>query len=157
MRRSMLPLLATVIVAGFAATAHAAHAAPRTTVPEWATDFLHRWYAAFNHADAAAVAALFTPDARFATLEGRAEIEKGFAADFTQAFYHCEGEFDGLRELGTLAVGWGHESCLEKPTGAATSTRTHERWLLVLERQADGRWLLARETYEPVAAPAGRD
>ena len=29
--------------------------------------------------------------------------------------------------------------------------RTGERWLLVFELQADGKWLLARETFEPLA------
>jgi uncharacterized protein (TIGR02246 family) len=147
----------TVAALILAALAPGAVAAPHTPVPDWATDFLRRWYLAFNQGDAAAVAALFTPDARFATLEGRAAIEKGIAADFSQATYHCEGDFEGLRELGTLAAAWGHESCIEKPTGAPAGKRTHERWMLVFERQADGRWLLSRETYEPVVATAGRE
>ena len=147
-------ILATLVLVGLAP---GAVAAPRPAVPEWATEFLHRWYLAFNQGDAAAVAALFTTDARFATLEGRAAIEKGIAADFSQATYHCEGEYEGLRELGSLAVGWGHESCIEKPAGAPAGKRTHERWMLVFERQADGRWLLSRETYELVAAPVGRE
>ena len=151
------PLLSTVIVLLLAGLTPCAGAAPRAALPDWATDFLHHWYLAFNQGDAAAVAALFTPDARFATLEGRAAIEKGFAADFSQATYHCEGEFEGLKELGTLAVGWGRESCLEKPVGATTGKRTHQLFLVVLEREADGRWLLSRETYDPVAAPASRE
>ncbi len=154
MRRSTLSWLAAALLA---ALAPCAEAAPRAAVPEWATEFLRRWYLAFNQADATAIAALFTSDGRFATLEGRAAIEKGFAADFAQARYHCEGDFDDLREVGPLAVAWGHESCLEKPTGTTTGRRTHERWLIVLERGADDRWLLARETYEPVAVPGGRE
>ena len=154
MRRLLLSLTAAALRGTVAAPAAAA---PRVAVPEWAADFLRRWYAAFNQGDAAAVAALFTSDARFATLEGRSAIEKGIAADFAQASYRCEGEFDGLRELGTLAVGWGHEACLEKPTGASAASHTKERWMLVFERQADGRWLLTRETYEPVTAATGRE
>jgi uncharacterized protein (TIGR02246 family) len=147
MRHPLPPLcLSLALLLAAVPAAHAAH----PPVPAWATDFLHRWYLAFNQGDAPAVAALFTPDARFATFEGRSAIEKSVAADFAQASYHCDGEFEGLRELGTLAVAWGHESCLEKPTGAPAASHTRERWLLVFERQADGRWLLARETYEPV-------
>ena len=67
------------------------------------------------------------------------------------AHYHCAGRYDGVQELGNLAAAWGHESCTETSRASGVTRQARERWLLVFELQADGKWLLARETFEPVA------
>jgi len=115
--------------------------------PAWAKEFLSRWYAHFNASDASGIAAMFTLDARFGAERGRDAISSSLAADFSKTQYHCNGNYDDFRELGDLAVAWGHESCLETTRADGTSLRTYERWLLVFRRQPDGTWLLSEETY----------
>jgi ketosteroid isomerase-like protein len=112
-------------------------------VPEWATKFLGAWYCSFNRGDASGVAALFSENARLGETVGRAEIQKTLAAEFEKTQRRCEGDFDGFKVLGDLAVGWGHESCV-----AGKAARTKEHWLLVFEMVAPGQWLLTRETYK---------
>ena len=117
-------------------------------VPEWASKFLSAWYYSFNRGDASGVAALFSENARLGETEGRAEIQKRLAAEFEKTQRQCQGDFDGFKVLGDLAVGWGHESCDEKTRNAGKVARTKEQWLLVFEMAAPGQWLLTRETYE---------
>jgi uncharacterized protein (TIGR02246 family) len=131
-----------------------AHSATQAAIPRWAASFLDAWYVSYNAGDAHAVAELFTPDATFGADSGRAAIEASLAADFRATRYHCVGQYDRVRALGALAVAWGHESCTEATAGSTAIRRTKERWLVVFERQADGRWLLSRETFEPDDASA---
>jgi ketosteroid isomerase-like protein len=117
-------------------------------VPDWATSFLSAWYHSFNGQDASGVAALFSENARLGETTGRAEIQKTLAAEFEKTQRQCQGDFDGFKVLGDLAVGWGHETCVERNVGKAI--RTKERWLLVFEMTAPGQWLLTRETYQAI-------
>jgi len=133
-----------------AGTAASAHTEPRAETPSWAHDFLKRWYVSYNAGDAAGVAMLFAPDARLGEISGRAAIEASLASDFERTTYRCTGRFDGIRVLGTLAVAWGYESCLETSKANGDTRRTDERWLLTFRHQANGSWLLADETFEPV-------
>jgi ketosteroid isomerase-like protein len=119
-------------------------------VPEWATTFLSAWYYSFNRGDASGVAALFSENARLGDRMGRAEIQKTLASEFEKTPRHCQGDFDGFRVLGNLAVGWGHETCVAATPNAGNAARTKERWLLVFEMAAPGQWLLTRETYEAI-------
>jgi len=112
-------------------------------VPEWAAKFLSAWYYSFNRGDASGVAALFSEHARLQETEGRAEIQNKLAAEFEKTQRRCQGNFDGLKVLRDLAVGWGHETCV-----AGMAAPTKERWLLVFEMTAPGQWLLTRETYQ---------
>jgi hypothetical protein len=79
---------------------------------------------------------------------GRAEIQKTLTAEFKKTQRRCEGDFDGFKVLGNLAVGCGHETCVEPTRTAGNAARTKEQWLLVFEMAAPGQWLLTRETYE---------
>jgi ketosteroid isomerase-like protein len=117
-------------------------------VPEWATNFLRAWYYSFNRGDASGVAALFSDDARLQETAGRAEIQKRLAAEFEKTQRRCQGDFDGFKVLGDLAVGWGHESCVETTRSAGKAPPTKEQWLLVFEMAAPEQWLLTRETYQ---------
>jgi ketosteroid isomerase-like protein len=75
------------------------------------------------------------------------------AADFLKTQYLCAGNYDGVRELGDLAVAWGHESCLETTKASQKTVRTYERWLVVFRRQPDGTWLQSEETFIATDAP----
>jgi ketosteroid isomerase-like protein len=117
-------------------------------LPEWATTFLSAWYYSYNRGDASGVAALFSENARLGETKGRAEIQKALATEFEETQRRCQGDFDGFQVLGDLAVGWGHETCVETTRNAAKAAPTKERWLLVFEMAAPGQWQLTRETYQ---------
>ena len=139
-------VLGTVLGSSLAPVSAAPALAQR--VPEWATTFLSAWYYSFNRGDASGVAALFSEDARLGETKGRAEIQKTLAAEFEKTQRRCQGGFDGFEVLGNLAVGWGHETCIETTPNAGKAARTKELWLLVFEMAAPGQWLLTRETYQ---------
>jgi hypothetical protein len=102
-------------------------------VPEWATTFLSAWYYSFNRGEASGVAALFSENARLQETNGRAEIQKRLAAEFEKTQRRCEGDFNGFKVLGNLAVGWGHETCIETTRNAGKALPTKEQWPLVFE------------------------
>ena len=110
--------------------------------------FLEAWYVAYNGGDAAGVAKLFTVDARFGPHKGRAAIAADLKKAFAVTTYHCVGHFEALHELHALAVASGVETCVETPKLNGSPVTTKERWLVVFERQVDGRWLISRETSE---------
>jgi len=139
-------LLGAVIGSSLIPVSAATPLAPR--VPEWAAKFLSAWYYSFNRGDASGVAALFSENARLGKTKGRAEIQKTLASEFEKSPRRCQGDFDGFKVLGDLAVGWGHETCVETTRNAGKAARRKERWLLVFEMDAPGRWLLTRETYQ---------
>jgi ketosteroid isomerase-like protein len=139
-------LLGTVLGPSLIPVSAASPLAPR--VPEWAAKFLSAWYYSFNRGDASGVVALFSENARLEETEGRGEIQKRLAAEFEKTQRRCQGDFDGFKVLGDLAVGWGHETCVETTRNAGKAARTKERWLLVFEMAAPGQWLLTHETYE---------
>ena len=123
-----------------------AHASP--AVPKWATEFLAAWYTAYNAGDAKAVASMFTVDATLGQDKGRTAIEKTLAEAFSSTTYRCSGRFEAFREIDGMAVAWGVDSCTEISKVKGPAVLTRERWLVVFERQADGRWMIARETWE---------
>jgi ketosteroid isomerase-like protein len=153
-------------------TSALANARPSASIPDWAKEFLQSWYAAYNKGDAAAVSSFFDTDAwlvsagpsgttRINGIEttyagtsamGRRSIEGLLASNFATTQYTCSGSYDGLQQLGNLAVAWGHESCLKQPKNATTAERTQERWLRVFAIQMSGRWVVTRETFETVHA-----
>ena len=130
-----------------------ADASTQGSTPRSAATFLHSWYLAYNAGDAEGVAALSASDARLGSNTGRSAIEAHHAAAFAKNRHTCRGSYDEVRELGTLAVAWGHESCLERSRNSTKRQRTHERRLLVFGKKPGGEWLITRETFEPVEAP----
>jgi ketosteroid isomerase-like protein len=146
LRRIAVLLLGAVV--GTSSTPVSAAPALASRVPEWATAFLSAWYYSYNRGDASGVAALFSENARLGETKGRAEIHKTLAAEFEKTQRRCQGDFDGFEVLGDLAVGWGHETCVETTRNAGKATGTKEQWLLVFEMTAPGQWLLTRETYQ---------
>ena len=118
------------------------------TVPQWADEFLHKWYAAYNRGDAVGVANLFTATAKLGPDEGRAAISAALKRAFLKTTYDCTGQFEMIREIGDLAVGWGVDTCTETPKPKGSPVKTKERWLVVFERQVDGGWLISRESFQ---------
>ena len=143
-----LPLVPACIGLALSVIAEQSSAEGTAVVPTWAHKFLESWYVAYNNGNAPAVASLFTVDARFGPLKGRAVIAAELKRAFATTKYNCVGHFETLHQLGGLAVASGAETCEEtaKPNGSAVTTK--ERWLIVFERQSDGRWLISRETWE---------
>lgn len=120
-------------------------------IPKWAEEFLRSWYAAYNRGDATAVANLFTDSAKLGPDQGRGAIQANLKQAFARTNYNCTGRFEAIREIGELAVGWGVDTCIETPKPSGTPMTTKERWLVVFERQPDGRWLISRETWQDLA------
>jgi ketosteroid isomerase-like protein len=135
-----------------------ANAPAASPIPSWAATLLDSWYAAYNSGDAAGVAALYTPDALLGfdngrpgggtVITGRAGVRLTLTAVFARSGYTCQGSYDVVQQLGTLAVASGHEACLEnsKPNG-----RTYRRWLRVFALTMSGQWAITREELESCA------
>ena len=122
--------------------------------PAWAQDYLRAWYAAFNSGDAAAVGNLYSEDATFGTEHGRTAIVSGLKRDLATTRYDCVGGFQAVKEVAGTAVGWGIDTCTVMPRAGGPSQKSRELWLMVFERQPDGRWLGIRETWEDLPANA---
>jgi uncharacterized protein (TIGR02246 family) len=131
-----------------AALSLAAPAGEASVAPAWAREFLRDWYASYNAGDATHVAGLFTVDATLGTDRGRTAIVAALNRAFVETEFGCTGHFESFRQIEDLAVGWGVDVCTETHKTDRRSKRTKERWLIVLERQGDGRWLISRETWE---------
>jgi uncharacterized protein (TIGR02246 family) len=125
-----------------------APAGEASVAPTWAQGFLSDWYASYNAGDAARVADLFTIDATLGGDKGRSAILAGLTRAFGEAEFNCAGHFESFRQIEDLAVGWGVEVCTETEKTNSRSKHTKERWLIVFERQGDGRWLISRETWQ---------
>ncbi len=125
-------------------------ATPNGGAPAWATDNLEQWYEAYNARDARRLAAMYTTDARVGEARGRQAITARFQNTFRSGQRTCSGTFDDFRVVGTVAAGWGRDTCTVTPAdgGATTTVRSH--WLAVFERQADGSWLIIRDNGEMV-------
>ena len=113
-----------------------------------ADDFLQAWYVAYISGNATAVADLFTVDARLGPYKGRTSIATSLKKAFTATSYDCRGHFEELHELDTLAVAWGIETCVETSKSGELPSTSRERWLIVFERQVNGKWLISRETWQ---------
>lgn len=120
-------------------------------VPDWAYDaILGPWYEAYNAADAAAIASQYTQDAVTGNGSGRSGIEAGLRSTWAKEDMQCHGDFDGFRQIGDRAVGWGLDTCTAtaRSDGATRTIRTE--WLAFYERQADGSWQASRDFGEEV-------
>jgi ketosteroid isomerase-like protein len=129
-------------------------AAEAERVPTWAQEYLRAWYAAFNAGDAVAVGNLYSEDAVFGSERGRAAIVLSLKRDLAATSYKCDGGFQAIKEIAGTAVGWGIDTCTVKSRAGGPGQRTRELWLMVFERQADGRWLGIRETWEELPSGA---
>ena len=127
--------------------------APNGGAPEWAQALLSGWYDDFNARDARALASrYYTADARVGAVRGRAAIVALFEAGWRESDEVCSGSFSNFQVVGTVATGWGVDTCVETPAGGGEGTTTYSRWIGVYEQQADGRWLCTRDIGEDIEA-----
>jgi uncharacterized protein (TIGR02246 family) len=124
--------------------------APNGGAPAWAQALLDRWYETFNARDAAALADTYTSDAVVGDSRGRQAIMARFEADWAESDAVCSGHFDGFEVRGTIATGWGRDTCVT-PGAGGEGTTERSSWLAMYEQQADGSWLCIRDYAEPVA------
>jgi uncharacterized protein (TIGR02246 family) len=124
------------------------------TTPAWAQDVNQKWYAAFGAGDAAALMKLYAADAVLLlpdqTLRGRPAIEAYQSGNFQKTRYSCKWAIDSVQSAGKQAAVLGHDTCVESPKAGGANKTVSNRWLTVFERQADGSWLIARDTSEEV-------
>jgi ketosteroid isomerase-like protein len=124
--------------------------APNGGAPDWAQTQLERWYETFNARDAAGIADTYSSDAVVGDARGRQAIMARFEADWAESDAVCSGQFDGFEVRGTIATGWGRDTCVTPGDGGEAATE-RSNWLAVYEQQADGSWLCIRDYGEPVA------
>ena len=47
-------------------------------------------------------------------------------------------------------IGWGHDACREIPPAGGAGQACKSRWIMPYEKQADGVWLVVRDSDEDV-------
>jgi hypothetical protein len=60
---------------------------------------------------------------------------------------------DAFQQLNSLAVGWGHDSWLERLKGSESARQINKRWLRVFASQLSGKWVIVREEVDIDAVP----
>ena len=125
--------------------------APDGGAPDWARESLASWYERFNARDAEALADLYTADARVGDAKGRAAIIQRFQDGWAENNESCSGGYDDFVVVGSIASGWGRDTCIVTPDDGGPTTTARSNWLAMYERQPDGTWLCIRDYGEPVA------
>jgi uncharacterized protein (TIGR02246 family) len=130
----------------------APHAAYAQNMPEWARERTTAWYNAFNSGNATALANMHTDDAVLLiagiTMEGRQAIEKFHAGQFAKVTFNCEWKIQGVSVVYRLGVVWGSDTCTETPKGGARPLKWNGRFMTIYQMQADGTWMIIRDTGE---------
>ena len=155
MRFSQYAVFAAIVSAA-ACGGSSTPATPGDTTP--VAEVRNKYVAAFNAGDAAGVAALFAEDAvslpaHHAALEGRAAIEsymRDTFAQYTTNITVTPGETEVVGDI-------GHEHgaftiTMTPKTGGNAMTDTG-KYLVVLKRGSDGRWLLHHDIDNTTAPP----
>ena len=119
--------------------------------PQWAQDWLAKWYVASNAEDASALAKLYAEDAVLSSsagspIRGRSAIEANFQKEFDSEDAKVKGAIDSARVMNDLAILWGHDEVTSTPEGGGETSTRRIKWLGVLEKQSDGSWLAIRDT-----------
>jgi uncharacterized protein (TIGR02246 family) len=124
----------------------------QTGVPGWLKALNDKWYEALHAGDAAALSKVYTADAVVLSptqeVRGRAAIEAYQRKDFAQTAHKCTCTIGGAQVLAKLAVVWGADVCTETPRSGGASRTAKSRWLTIFERQQDGAWLIARDSFD---------
>jgi uncharacterized protein (TIGR02246 family) len=150
--RKTLALLGTALALA-TGTVTTATAAGSESSPEQAVDQLRQAFnKAFSANDMAAVSALATEDAVWMPpgepeIKGRDTVHKRYAALFEKVASTMELKAETIMVQGDLAVLSGPFTRTDKPKGGGAATVVTGKYLLVLRRQADGAWLIARDIW----------
>ena len=121
-------------------------------IPDWARERTTAWYNAFNSGNAVALAEMHTPEAVLmlagVTMEGKAAIEGFHARQFAQVRFDCTWTIQGVSVVYRLAAVWGTDTCVETPKSGAKPVNWNGRFMTLYQLQADGRWMIIRDTGE---------
>jgi uncharacterized protein (TIGR02246 family) len=118
-------------------------------------DFVDRWYAVFPSGDAAALAALYTPDARLmlANLpavvgaEAIGAMLASFAAYADMKIRHHVSDVEEIAEGLAMVTGGGLVELTVRGTGATMQEAS--RFVMLMKRDNDGRWLCHYDVSQP--------
>ncbi len=148
MRRFLAVPLAVMAASSLVITS----ASAQTIVPQWARERTTAWYNAFNGGDAVALAAMHTPDAvlllESITMEGPPAIERFHGGQFEKVKFDCEWTIAGVSVVYRLGAVWGTDVCVETPKSGAPPVTWTGRFMTLYQLQADGRWMIIRDTGE---------
>lgn len=129
-------------------------ASAQERVPEWLQEANRLWFEALSSGDASRLARLYSSDAvsitASRTLRGRDAIEAFHRGNFEKSTPKCTWRIHGAHVLEKQAAAWGTDTCTETPRSGAAAWTSQTRWLTIYERQADGSWLIVRESYDLV-------
>ena len=146
------PWRVAVLVALMAATA--VIGASAQTIPDWARERTTAWYNAFNSGNATALANMHAPDAVLlvgtVTMEGKDAIQRFHARQFEQVRFDCAWTIQGVSVVHRLAAVWGTDSCTETAKSGAGTRKFNGRFMTMYQLQADGTWMVIRDTGEVV-------
>lgn len=121
--------------------------------PAWAKAQLSAWLGAYNARDAEGIGAFYAATAVLrpygkAPIRGRAAIVAHYREGLATETARCDGGFDRFKVAADIAVGWGFDRC-EYPThGNVRPPPYRARWMLIYERDAQGRWLIVQDIDE---------
>ena len=141
-------VLVTVMVAAAVGSASA------QAVPDWARERTTAWYNAFNSGNATALANMHTPDAVLLvaglTVEGKDAIQRFHAGQFEKVRFDCAWTIQGVNVVHRLAAIWGTDHCTETSKSGAGTRKFNGRFMTMYQLQADGTWMIIRDTGEVV-------
>jgi uncharacterized protein (TIGR02246 family) len=149
-RHRSLPV--TVGVALLVGSVGGSRPASGQAILEWAKERTAKWYTAFNAGDASAIIQLYASDAvlllQGETFNGRGAIEAFHKGNFEKVRYACSWTIESVSMVDNLAAIWGDDACVETPKSGGPSQAWQGRWLTVYQLQADGSWLIVRDSGE---------
>jgi len=132
----------------------AATSASAQAIPDWARQRTTDWYDAFNSGNATALANMHTPDAVLLvagiTMDGKDAIQRFHAGQFDKVRFDCTWTIQGVSVVHRLAAVWGTDSCTETPKSPVGATTFNGRFMTMYQLQADGMWMIIRDTGEVV-------
>jgi uncharacterized protein (TIGR02246 family) len=107
------------------------------------------WIDAVNAGDLARLLALMAGDVVF-LVPGRAPVGRdglsaGFSAAHQQSRIHCVSELDDIVVVGEVAYTLSRDSLSVRPRADGKATELAGDRITEYRKQADGRWLLARD------------
>lgn len=124
----------------------------QSAIPQWAREHTDQWYAAIQAGNATQIGKFYRADGEVIspkqTLRGRAAIEMFHRDNFEKTRYQCTWKIEGVSALDRLAAIWGIDRCVETPKAGGSAETIRSRWLSIYERQADGSWLITRDSYD---------
>lgn len=112
------------------------------------------WIDAVNAGDLAYLLALMADDVVFLGPGqepfGRDKFHIGFTAAHQQSLIHCISEMAEVVVVGSLAHTWCRDTVSTTPRAGGDALQFAGHRLTVYRKQADGRWLLARDAHTVV-------